>query len=178
MADLSGTRIAVLAASGSDQLEFEAIRDTLARFRAGVAVVSPKKEALRAWRNKEWGDDFAVDVPVLAADPGDYHGLVIPGGLIGADTLRSDEAAITLVRQVRDRGRPVAALGHATWVLIEAGAARGRTLTGIEAVRTDIDNAGGRWVNDVVHDRGVITGRHRDDVGAVMTLLAEALLED
>ncbi len=174
MNDLSGRTIAVLVASGSDQGEFVTIRDVLADAGAEAVVVSPKKQSFRAWRNTGWGDDFPVDVPVMAARAESFDGLMIPGGLIGADTLRSDGQAVDLVRAVHRRRRPLGAIGHAAWLLVEADLARGRAVTGIEAVRTDLANAGGRWVDAVSEDGGLVTGRHRDDVAAVMARFAAA----
>jgi protease I len=165
MAALDGKTIAVMVASGFEQVELIVARQALEEEGAKVVVVSPKKEEVRGWRNVGWGDSFPVDVAVLDAKPQDFDAIMIPGGLISADTLRSDHHAVRLVREAHDARIPVAALGHAPWVLAEAGVLKGRKVTSINAIKTDLINAGASWLDDaVVIDRCVVTGRNHHDL--------------
>lgn len=177
MTALDGKRIGILAASGTEQTEMTVIRRVLGEAGVIATVVSPKKQELRGWLNTEWGDAFAVDLAVIDARPEDFDGLVLPGGVIAADTLRADRQAVALVAALLQRGRPVAAVGHAPWVLIEAGALRNRRATSIEGIRTDIENAGGLWVDQAaVADGPVVTGRNQHDLPDFMAQFVETVM--
>lgn len=177
MTPLNGKRIGILAASGSEQTEMMVIGRVLAEAGVTAVTVSPKKQALRGWLNTEWGESFPVDVAVVDATAEEFDGLIIPGGLIAADTLRSDRQAVELVRGVLGRGKPVAAVGHAPWVLIEAGVVRDRRVTSIEAIRSDLQHAGGLWLDDAaVADGPVVTGRNQHDLPDFMALFAETVM--
>lgn len=179
MASLAGKRVALLVAGGSEQSEVTVLREVLAEAGAEAVVVSPKKLEVQLWMNIEWGDVVSVDTTVLDAQARDYDALIIPGGLIGADTLRIDRQAVQLVRDFLDRRKPVGAMGHAVWVLIEAEAIAGRMVTSLESIRTDVVNAGGTWLDDAaVLDRHVITGRHHHDLPDFMAAMAEELARD
>lgn len=172
-------RVAILVASGFELAEFEGMRDILEQAGIAVPVVSAKKHEVRGWDNTEWADSVPVEVAVLDARPADWDAMAIPGGLISADTLRADQHAVRLVRDALDRGIPVAAIGHAPWLLIEAGAVRGRRVTSHPAIRTDLENAGAQWVDQAAAvDGGVITGRHRHDLPDLLARLMHAIGPD
>lgn len=177
MNNLDGRRIGILAASGSDQTEITVIRRVLDEAGVHAAIVSPKKVELRGWLGTDWGGSFAVDVAVIDARPEDYDGLVIPGGLIAADTLRADRQAVELVRALYVAGKPVAAVGHAPWVLVEAGALKERRATSIEAIRSDIENAGAQWIDAAaVADGMVVTGRNQHDLPDFLAQFVEVVM--
>jgi len=177
MNDLNGKRIAILAASGSDQTEMTVIRRVLGEAGVTASIVSTKKQELRGWLNTEWGTSFAVDTAVIEARPDDYDGLVIPGGIIAADTLRADRQAVGLVRGLYIAGKPIAAVGHAPWVLIEAGALKERRATSIETIRSDIENAGAQWVDAAaVADGMVVTGRNQHDLPDFLAQFVEVVM--
>ncbi len=177
MNQLTGRRIGILAANGSDQTEMTVIRRVLDEAGVAASLVSPKKQHLRAWLNTEWGGQFAVDVAVIEAQPDDFDGLVIPGGIIAADTLRADRQAVDLVRGLYQANKPIAAVGHAPWVLIEAGALRERRATSIESIRRDIENAGAEWQDaPTVTDGMVVTGRNQHDLPDFMAAFVEVVM--
>lgn len=158
-------RIAIVVASGFEEAELAGLREALSGSGIVAELVAAKKHEVRGWRNTEWGGSVAVDRALVDARAEDYGAVIIPGGLIAANTLRADAHAVTLVRDALAQGKPVAALGHAPWILIEAEAVAGRAVTSILAIRRDLENAGGRWLDEaVVADRGLITGRNHHDL--------------
>ena len=176
MVGLAGKRVALLAATGSEQAEVSVIRDVLTEAGAMPVIVSPKKHELRLWLGLDWGEVMAVDATVGAVEAGDFDALIAVGGIIAADTLRADRQVVRLVQDALAQQRPVGAMGHAVWVLIEAGAVAGRIVTSIETIRTDVINAQGSWADDpAVNDRHVVTGRHRHDLPDFMAAMAEEL---
>lgn len=177
MNHLDGRRIGILAANGSDQTEMTVIRRVLGEAGVATSIVSPKKQELHAWLNTEWGMNIAVDVAVIEARPDDFDGLVIPGGIIAADTLRADRQVVDLVRALYHAGKPIAAVGHAPWVLIEAGALKERRATSIESIRRDIENAGAEWQDaPAVSDGMVVTGRNQHDLPDFMAEFVEVVM--
>ncbi|MCR6631303.1 MAG: DJ-1/PfpI family protein [Magnetospirillum sp.] len=169
-------QVAVVIASGFEQAEMTAICAGLAAAGHRLSVVSPKKHAARGWDNTHWGADLPVDVAAIDAEAQDYAAVVMPGGVLSADTLRADEAIVRLVRDTAVQGKPVAALGHAVWVLIEAGLAKQRRMTGAPSVKSDLIHAGADWADvPAVEDGKVITGHHGHDVGAFVDLVRGAL---
>ncbi|HLO78999.1 MAG TPA: DJ-1/PfpI family protein [Magnetospirillum sp.] len=168
--------VAVVVASGFEQAEMETIRRALAAAGHRPVVVSPKKHAVRGWDNTHWGADLPVDVAAIDARADTFAAIVLPGGLLSADTLRADHDIVELVRAAALAGKPVAALGHAAWVLIEAGLAKGRRMTGAPSVHSDLVNAGADWTGTPAMDDGkVITGQHGHDVAAFMQLVTATL---
>lgn len=177
MGALDGKVIGLLVASGFDEMELTVARQAFEEEGAETRVVSPKKHEVRGWRNTDWGASFAVDVAVIDANPKDFDGLMVPGGLISADTLRSDPHAVALVREALKQNVPVAALGHAPWLLIEAGAVRGRAVTSMNALKTDLQNAGALWRDEpIVADRGIVTGRHHHDLPDFVAGMLESIV--
>lgn len=116
---------------------------------------------------KDWGDEISVDIPLKAANADDFDALLLPGGVMNPDNLRMDPDAVAFAREFFDAGKPVASICHGPWTLVEAGVLRGRTLTSWPSLKTDIRNAGGKWVDkEVVSDQGLVTSRKPDDIPA------------
>lgn len=145
---------------------------------ARVSVVSPAKEAtIKGWKEKNWGDAVAVDIPLDEADPAGFDALVLlPGGVINPDTLRTDDAVLSFIRSVDEAGKPVAAICHGPWLLINSGLADGRQLTSWPSLQQDLANAGANWRDaEVVVDGNVITSRKPDDIPAFSEAVVKAL---
>lgn len=174
---IEGAKIAILVANGSDEVETAVMLKVLEDARAEPVLVSVKKHEARGWRNTEWGGTFAVDVAILDADAEEFGGLLVPGGVIGADTLRADAYAVDFVRNFLNQRKPVATIGHAPWLLVEAGAVRGRRLTSIPAIRNDLIHAGGQWIDaPAVRDGRLVTGRTHHDLPEVVARFVEAAI--
>ena len=158
---LDGMRIAILATSGVEQVELADPRDAVTAEGARTEIVSLDDGEIQATNQDiNPADTFRVDRTASAADPGDYQALLMPGGTVNADRLRMDPDVQAFVRAFFEAGKPVAAICHAPWTLIDAGVVRGRTLTSFPSLRTDIENAGGTWVDEEVHvDQGLVTSR-------------------
>jgi protease I len=134
---------------------------------ARTDLVSPARGKVKGWQHTKWGDEFPVDVPLDAARPDDYDALVLPGGVMNPDKLRMNDAAVHFVRAFFEEGKPVAAICHGPWTLIEADVVRGRTMTSWPSLQTDLKNAGANWVDrEVVTDNGLVTSRKPDDLPA------------
>ncbi|WP_420470570.1 type 1 glutamine amidotransferase domain-containing protein [Brevundimonas sp. FT23042] len=164
-AALAGKKIAVLATDGFEQVELTRPVDALRAAGATVEVVSPKAGEIQGFKHHDKGDRVPVDRVLGEVSAGDYAGLVLPGGVINPDALRMDDQAVGFVRAFTDAGKPVAAICHGPWTLIDAGAVDGRRMTSWPSLRTDLDNAGADWVDEaVVVDRGLVTSRNPDDL--------------
>ena len=165
--DLQGKKIAILATDGFEQSELTKPRQALQDAGAQTQVVSPKDGKINGWSTKEWGDEVSVDVALKSADPGNFDALLLPGGVMNPDQLRMNPDAVRFVKHFFDAGKPVAAICHGPWMLVEADVVRGRTVTSWPSLKTDIQNAGGKWVDkEVVHDNQVVTSRKPDDIPA------------
>jgi protease I len=175
---LDGKTIAFLATEGVEQVEltepWEAVRDA-----GGTPeLISLESGAVQAFNHLDKADTFAVDQTVSEADASRYDGLVLPGGVANPDFLRADEDAVAFVRAFFQDGKPVAAICHGPWTLIEAGVVNGRTLTSWPSLRTDLRNAGANWVDEEVHvDAGLVTSRNPDDLPAFCAKLVEEICE-
>jgi protease I len=177
-AKLLGKRVAILAADGFEQVELTKPRAALDEAGARTSVVSIKPGRIQGMNHADKGDTVAVDRTLDEARPEDFDALMIPGGLMNPDTLRSSEEAIEFVRHFFREGKPVAAICHAPWVLIDAGVIRGRTVTSWPAIKTDVRNAGATWVDqEVVVDNGLVTSRRPDDIPAFNTKMIEEFCE-
>ncbi len=164
---LNGKRIAILATDGVEQVELTEPRKALDTAGAKTELVSPAKGKLQAWRHMEKGDQIPVDVELDAADAKNYDALLLPGGVANPDQLRMMPKAVRFVRSFFDEGKPVAAICHAPWMLVEADVVHGKTVTSWPSVQTDLKNAGAKWVDrEVVEDGNLVTSRKPDDIPA------------
>ena len=164
---LKGLNVAILVTDGFEQVELTEPRKALDEAGAKTQIVSPKNERVRAWKFTDWGIELPVDVKLNDAQPDDFDALLLPGGVINPDTLRIDPKAVAFVKAFFDDGKPVAAICHGPWTVIEAGAARGRRITSWPSLKTDLKNAGADWVDQqVVVDKGLVTSRSPDDIPA------------
>lgn len=178
MANIEGKRIAILAADGFEQSELLVPKQRLEEAGAKVDIVSLKTGEIWGWQDGDWGEAVAVDRTIDAVKTDEYDALVIPGGVINPDLLRADEDAVALVRDFYEAKKPIAAVCHAPWVLVEAGLAKGRKMTSYDSMKTDVKNAGANWVDEeVVVDHGVITSRNPGDLEAFSKKIIEEVGE-
>ena len=177
-AKLNGTRVAILATDGVEQVELVVPRKALDAAGARTQIVSPKSGQIKAWQHDHWGDELDVDVELGSARVDDFDALLIPGGVLNPDTLRMDEKAVQLVRDFYREGKPIAAICHGPWLLVEAGIVRGRSVTSWPSLQTDLRNAGADWVDrEVVTDEGIVTSRKPDDIPAFNAKIIEEFAE-
>lgn len=176
---LNDKRVAFLVANeGIEQVELTRPWEAIEQAGARPELIAPESGRAQAFDHLDKADTFEVDRPVAEADTADYDGLVLPGGVANPDALRLDEDAIAFIRAFFEAGKPVAAICHAPWTLIEAGVVEGRTLTSWPSLRTDIRNAGGNWVDEEVHvDQGLVTSRKPDDLDAFCSKMVEEIGE-
>ena len=175
---LSGKNIAILATDGFEQSELLQPQRALKDAGATVHIVSPKSGSIRGWKGTDWGNEVPVDVELSRARPEDYDGLVLPGGQINPDKLRLEPMAVQFVRSFFEAAKPVGAICHGPWLLVEADVARGRTVTSYASVKTDLMNAGANWVDrEVVVDQGLVTSRNPADLEAFCAKLIEEFAE-
>jgi protease I len=173
---LSGRRIAGLVAHGFEQVELVEPRAALVAEGATVDVVSPEADVVKGWNRMEWGDPVHVDRGLDRIHAADYDALLVPGGVMSPDRLRTVPDAVRLTREFADQGKPIAAICHGPSLLIEAGVVRGVTITSYPSLKTDLTNAGAVWVDrDVVIDRGTVSSRRPADVPAFIRALIAAL---
>jgi protease I len=179
MSDLNGKKIAILTANeGVEQVEYEKPRKALEDAGATVELIAPEKGEVQMFNHLDKADTFDADKAVSDASADDYDGLMLPGGVANPDNLRTDPDAITFVQGFVNAGKPIAAICHAPWTLVEADAVKGRTLTSFPSIKTDIENAGGTWVDEEVHvDQGLVTSRKPDDLPAFNEKMIEEFAE-
>ncbi len=169
MPRLEGKRIAIVATDGFEEAELFEPRNSLLASGAHVEIVSPKSGEIQGFHIFDKAKAIAVDKAIGRVKASDYSALLLPGGTINSDMLRADEAVLDFVRGFFAAGKPVAALCHAPWVFINAGVAKGRTLTSYPTIRKDLENAGAVWVDrEAVVDRGLVTSRDPRDIPALM----------
>jgi protease I len=167
MENLQGLKVAILVTHGFEQVELVEPRKALDQAGAETSIVSPQGGRVRGWNFTNWGDEFPVDVALDRAQPHDFDALLLPGGVMNPDTLRMQEEAVAFVKAFFDAGKPVAAICHGPWTVIEAGAARGRRIASWPSLKTDLRNAGAEWVDqEVVVDSNLVTSRKPDDIPA------------
>jgi protease I len=175
---LDGKKVAILVTDGFEQVEMTKPREALDEAGAETKIVSLKPGKIQGMHHADKADKFDVDLTLDEARPEEFDALLIPGGLMNPDALRSNEDALEFTRHFFREGKPVAAICHGPWVLIDAGVVRGRTLTSWPAIKTDVKNAGGKWVNEeVVVDNGLVTSRKPDDIPAFNKKMIEEFCE-
>lgn len=162
---LDGVRVAILAADGFELIELKSPREALLSAGALAQVIGPAQATVQGFNRLEKAEAVRVDLPIELATPSDFHALMLPGGVVSADKLRAIPQAVEFARAFVEQGKPIAAICHGPWLLIEAGGARGRTMTAHHSLKTDLRNAGAKWVDEpVVVDQGLVTSRTPEDL--------------
>jgi protease I len=175
---LKGKRVAILVAEGFEQSEMNKPRTALMEAGAKTTLIAPHSGTVRAWKNKDWGDKFFVDLTLDKAKAENFDALLIPGGVMSPDKLRTMPDAVRFVKSFVESGKPVAAICHGPWMLVQAGVVRGREVTSWPSLKTDIENAGGKWVDrEVAVDHGLVTSRKPDDIPAFNRKMIEEFAE-
>jgi protease I len=178
MAKIESAHILILATDGYERSELRVPLEELRKRGADVKIASIKTGEIKSWDEKDWGDTVAVDFDVKQIDAEQFDALVLPGGQINPDILRSNEDAVQVVRQFIRSGKPVAAICHGPWLLVEADALRGRQATSYASIRTDLRNAGATWKDEaVVVDNGIITSRSPKDLPQFVDKIVEEVEE-
>ncbi|MGI8961631.1 MAG: type 1 glutamine amidotransferase domain-containing protein [Bryobacteraceae bacterium] len=176
--NLKGKRVAILATDGVEQVELLEPKKALEAAGATTDVISPKGGKIKGWNHTDWGQEIPVDVNLKSASVNNYDALMLPGGVMNPDHLRTEPAAVQFVKSFLDSGKPVAAICHGPWLLVEADVVRGRKLTSWPSLRTDITNAGGEWTDqEVVTDHGLVTSRKPADIPAFNRKMIEEFAE-
>lgn len=178
---LNGKKVAILVANGFEQVEMTEPRQAIEAAGGQAVIVSPAGKAgdkVKAWQHTDWGDSFTIDRGVDDVTPGEFDALVLPGGVMNPDNMRRDERVQRFVRGFFEAHKPVAAICHAAWTLIDAGVVEGRRMTSYHSIQTDLKNAGVQWVDqEVVVDNGLVTSRNPDDLPAFNAKLVEEIAE-
>jgi protease I len=167
MANLEKIRVAILVDNGFEQAEMTEPQKALEESGAETVLVSPQKDKVRGWKMKDWGDEFPVQLSIDKARADSFDALLLPGGVINPDHLRMNPDAVAFVRAFFDADKPVAAICHGPWTIVEAKAAKGRRIASWPSLKTDLKNAGAEWVDEqVVVDRNLVSSRKPDDIPA------------
>jgi protease I len=175
---LNEMKVAILVADGFEQSELTGPRQALDEAGVRTAIVSPVQGEVQGWKHFDHADRFKVDVALDAADPQQFDALLLPGGVANPDQLRANAKAVQFVKHFVEAGKPIAAICHGPWTLIEAGAAKGRRMTSWPSLKTDLANAGAQWVDEeVVTDRGIVTSRKPADIPAFNRKMLEEFRE-
>lgn len=182
MASLKGLRVAILVHDGFEHVELVEPRKALDQAGAQTSIVSPKSDTVRSWKFTEWGEDMPVDSPLDRTRPDEFDALLLPGGVINPDKLRIEPKAVAFAKSFFDSEKPVAAICHGPWTVIETGAARGRRIASWPSLKTDLRNAGAEWMDqEVVVDGNLVSSRKPDDIPAfnreMLKLFSQALEE-
>jgi protease I len=165
--NLDGLKVAILVTDGFEQVEMTEPREALDQAGAETHLVSPKEDQVRGWKFTEWGDEFPVDDALDNVEPNAFDALLLPGGVINPDKLRMLPNAVAFVKAFFDAGKPVAAICHGPWTIIEADAARGRRIASWPSLKTDLRNAGAQWMDqEAVTDGNLVSSRKPDDIPA------------
>jgi len=175
---LNGKRVAILVAEGFEQSEMVEPKKALEHAGAETFIVSPEKDEVQGWKHFDKADRFHVDVQVEEAKAEEFDALVLPGGVANPDQLRTNPKAVQFTKQFFEAGKPVGVICHGPWTLIEAGVVKGRTMTSWPSLKTDLSNAGAKWVDqEVVVDRGLVSSRKPGDLPAFSRKLIEEIGE-
>jgi protease I len=178
MPALDGKRVAILVAEGFEQVEMTAPRQALEEAGARTQIVSPAKGEVQAWKHFDKADRFKVDVPLDAANAEEFDALLLPGGVANPDQLRMNPKAVQFVKRFFDARKPVGVICHGPWTLIEAGVVKGCTMTSWPSLKTDLQNAGAKWVDqEVVVDNGLVSSRNPKDLPAFNRKIVEEFAE-
>lgn len=165
--ELNDVRVAILTEEGFEQVELTSPKGALEKAGARTDVISPKSGKIKAWNTKDWGIEINVDKELKDAKVEDYDALVLPGGVLNPDKLRTNKDAVAFVKEFLQSGKPVAAICHGPQTLIETGLLEGRRMTSYPSLKTDLKNAGANWVDqEMVHDGNLISSRKPDDLPA------------
>ena len=176
--ELRNKRVAVLVEHGFEQSELVEPKKALAEAGASVDIVSPHADKVKGWQHANWGDEIPVDRRLEEARPEEYDALLLPGGVMNPDKLRANQQAVQFVKAFVDTGKPIAAICHGPWTLIEAGGVKGRTVTSWPSLQNDLRNAGAKWVDqECVVDNGLVTSRKPDDIPAFNKKMIEEFAE-
>lgn len=178
MPKLNGKKVAILVEDGFEQVELTSPKEALEEAGAKTYIISPKRDKVKGWEHTKWGQEFPVDVVIEQANANDYDALLLPGGVMNPDKLRVNKQAIQFVHNFFDQQKPVAAICHGPWVLVEADVVNGRKVTSYPSIQTDLKNAGANWVDqEVVVDQGLVTSRSPNDLPAFNRKLVEEIAE-
>lgn len=176
--DIQGKRVAILATIGVEEVELVEPKKALEKAGATTEVISPESGKIRAWDMKDWGTEIPVDKTLSEANPDHYDALLLPGGVMNPDKLRANNDAVKFVWHFVETDKPIAAICHGPWTLIEAGGVRGKRMTSWPSLRTDLANAGAEWVDEeVVTDHGLVTSRKPEDIPAFIDKMIEEFAE-
>jgi protease I len=176
--ELRNKRVAVLVDHGFEQSELTEPKKALEAAGAKADIISPQAGKVKGWQHTNWGDELPVDRTLDEARPGDYDALLLPGGVMNPDKLRMNPKAVAFVQAFVDTHKPIAAICHGPWPLIETGIVRGRKMTSWPSLQTDLKNAGAEWVDqEVVVDQGLVTSRKPDDIPAFNKKMIEEFAE-
>ncbi|MDX5348394.1 MAG: type 1 glutamine amidotransferase [Hymenobacteraceae bacterium] len=175
---LEGKKVAILVEQGFEQVELTEPKKALEDEGAETSIISPQSGNVKAWDKKDWGETFKVDKELSSAKPEEYDAVLLPGGVMNPDKLRANEDAVKFVNHFMESGKPVAAICHGPWTLIETGKVSGKKMTSYHTLKTDLKNAGANWVDaEVVVDQGLVTSRNPDDIPAFNKKMIEEIAE-
>jgi protease I len=175
---LRNKKVAILVEQGFERVELTDPKQALEAAGAQTHIISPREGKVKSWEHTDWGEEFPVDVALEQARAEEYDALLLPGGVMNPDKLRRNEKALEFVKAFFDAGKPVAAICHAPWTLIDAGVVEGRTITSYPSLQSDLKNAGATWVDqEVVVDNGLVTSRNPDDLPAFNRKMIEEIGE-
>jgi protease I len=176
--NLRNKRVAALVDHGFEQSELVEPKKALEQAGATVDIVSPRSGKVKGWQHADWGDEIAVTRRLEEVNADDYDALLLPGGVMNPDKLRANPAAVQFVKRFVDSGKPIAAICHGPWTLIEAGGVKGRKMTSWPSLQNDLRNAGATWVDEqCVVDNGLVTSRKPDDIPAFNKKMIEEFAE-
>ncbi|MGO4294625.1 type 1 glutamine amidotransferase domain-containing protein [Chitinophaga sp. RAB17] len=175
---LKGKKVAIVVANGFEEVELTKPLEALREAGATVDIISPEEKSVRAWAETDWGKDYPVDKNIKDVIAQDYDALVLPGGVMNPDHLRTNDRVIAFVIGFFDDSKPIAAICHGPWTLIETGELDGRKMTSFKSLKTDLENAGALWVDEeVVTDNGLVTSRTPKDLPAFCKKMIEEIAE-
>jgi len=178
LAKVKGVRVAILVTDGFEQVEMTSPRKALDAAGAKTTLIAPHSGQVKAWAKTDWGKKYTVDLALDKAKPSDFDALLLPGGVMGPNKLRMNDKAVAFVKAFNDDGKPIAAICHGPWTLINAEVVKGRKMTSWPSLKCDLRNAGATWVDEeVVTDKGLVTSRKPDDLPAFERKMLEEFAE-